>query len=151
MEVIRSLPENAAALTELLYNSRSVWDYPEDYANASKPLLRITPSFIEENTVYQLIESGQTIAFYSFTAAEFGRELNNFWVARGQQGKGFGTVLWRDAIKVARENNWDPFFILPDPGAESFYLRMGATRTGEILASRLPSGPRFQKLIFRIS
>lgn len=150
-QILRSVPDNADELTELLYDSRSVWDYPKDYAEASKPLLRLTPSFIAENPVFHMLESNRPIAFYSFSRAEFGMELNNFWVAKDCIHKGIGKILWLHAIEEAIANGWRKFFILPDPGAEGFYIKMGAVRTGEVLPSRLPSGPRFQKLIYQLS
>jgi GNAT superfamily N-acetyltransferase len=151
IKILRSSPELAPALTELLYESRSIWNYEKAYVEASKPLLRVTASFIAKEPVFHCLKNNRLIAFYSFCEAAFGMELNNFWVAKDSINQGIGRILWAHVLTEAKAMQLKEFYILPDPGAEDFYLKMGASRTGETLPSRLASGPCFQKLISRLS
>lgn len=53
-------------------------------------------------------------------------------------GCGLGRVLLEDAVVSAMARGWSVLRIDADPGAEAFYLRMGARRVGEVASSAIP-------------
>jgi GNAT superfamily N-acetyltransferase len=87
---------------------------------------------------------GRIAGFYSLREAsaldDAGSEveLNHLYIEPLAIGEGFGKRLWQHACETARRLGFERMAIPADPFAESFYLRMGAVRVGEIASGSIP-------------
>lgn len=121
------------AVTELCMRSKRSWGYDEEFMNQSRAALTLTPERVEDWTV-RLAESpgGELVgvAASSIGDAPGEAELELMFVEPAWMGMGVGCALVKDLadrlVKVGVETLW----ILSDPGAEPFYLRLGAVRVG---------------------
>lgn len=127
-------PEDAEALTELAWRSKSYWDYPPELMNEFSVSLTVTAEFLEQNPTY-LIENedfGEILGFYALEPDDGGRWwLRRHWVLPEYIGAGIGQLLFLHACELAETVGAEKLHILSDPNAESFYLHMGAERVGE--------------------
>lgn len=69
--------------------------------------------------------------------------LDNLWVTPERIGQGIGRQACEYLFRLARERGWTPLWVLPDPYAEGFYVKLGFSDTGERVPSRVPGGPVF--------
>jgi GNAT superfamily N-acetyltransferase len=65
-------------------------------------------------------------------------EIGALFVEPGVMGAGVGRVLWAHAVAAARAAGFVRLRIDADPGAEGFYLRMGARRCGDSPSGSVP-------------
>jgi N-acetylglutamate synthase-like GNAT family acetyltransferase len=83
------------------------------------------------------------IAFVAIVVSTARVVLDNLWVTPELIGKGIGRRACERVFQLAREQRWAELWVLPDPPAEGFYVKMGFSDTGERLPSRVPGGPTF--------
>lgn len=129
----RAEAADAATLTAIALDAKRHWDYPEEWIALWTPSLTITPAFISAHDVFVAACGGQMAGFYSLVSARARWELDHLYVRPAHMGRGIGRRLFRHAAR--RLHVRAPgvtLFIEADPHAEPFYLRMGATRVGEI-------------------
>jgi GNAT superfamily N-acetyltransferase len=77
--------------------------------------------------------------------------LDNLWVTPEQIGKGIGRRACERVFQLAREQGRPELWVLPDPPAEGFYVKMGFSDTGERVPSRVPGGPIFSTYRIQLS
>ena len=126
----RATPEDTAALEALQRRSTAHWGYPADYFDWAPGALEIPPSYVRDNPVYVLERDGQLIGFYGLTKEEGGLLLDKLFVDDDQIGHGFGRLLWRHAVEIARSLGYRTLDIGSDPNAAPFYAVMGAEPRG---------------------
>lgn len=131
MIIRRAIPEEAEALTELVYRSKGYWGYDEPFMEACREDLLISSDYIASALVYVGEEHGELIGIYGLRLEEIPM-LRDFFIDPNFIGKGFGKRLWNHLLHTARKINISTFDLHSDPYAEEFYLRMGAKRIGEI-------------------
>lgn len=134
MKIRAAKPEEAEALSELAWRSKSYWGYSPEDMNEFYPSLAVTLDFLEENPTY-LIEdedSNEILGFYSLEKTAEGEWwLFRHWIVPERIGTGVGQILFLHACEVAETVGAEKLHILSDPNAEAFYLHMGAERVGE--------------------
>lgn len=128
INIRRALPCEAILLSQLAFESKSVWGYDQDYLEAARIHIRISERDIYEDHVFVVEDDVNIFGFYHFKRIE--PELIWFFVNPRSVGKGIGRLLWNHLIKIIKELGITEFIIKSDPNAESFYIKQGAKRIG---------------------
>lgn len=132
MNLRRAQTADAETLTELALRSKAHWGYDAAFIEACRPELTITANYIGMNPVKVATASGQIVGFYSLAPRPDELELDQLFIEPAFIGRGIGKLLWNDAVETARELGHRSMFIVGDPYAETFYLKMGAERIGAV-------------------
>jgi GNAT superfamily N-acetyltransferase len=146
MNIRRAQASDAAELTRIAHEAKRHWGYPERWIELWRDDLTLTPEFIAGNEVYLAEDGGEALGCYGLAAASPNWALEHFWIRPAAMGKGLGRRLFEHAVAVAAAKGVTVLEIDSDPNAESFYLRMGAVRVGEIL-SEVDGKPRIRPLL----
>ncbi|WP_339167385.1 GNAT family N-acetyltransferase [Brevibacillus sp. FSL L8-0520] len=137
--IIRSpRPEETPALSDLAFRSKGYWSYDDDFMEACRQELTITPAFLQTSHVFLAEEAGNILGFYRLSVDETGAELSDLFVDPAAIGKRVGKALWNHLMDTARSLSIDHFLIHSDPYAEGFYEKMGAVRIGDIPSTVFP-------------
>lgn len=127
------------AIREYLVNfaieSNDIYFIRTASVDIAREVFDISESVFETGVVEVLKLNGEIVGFYTLkvhlpSENEFEHELGHLFVKAGQQGRGYGTHLFKRAVAIARSKGWKKLMWLSDPNAEIFYLKMGATVTG---------------------
>ncbi|MBL9117437.1 MAG: GNAT family N-acetyltransferase [Verrucomicrobiaceae bacterium] len=124
----QALPEDARLLTEIAQLSKGHWQYPLHWIEAWLPQLTVTAEFISKHPTVRAHIETQTIGFYALSQTEPTSDLIHFWLLPGFIGRGFGRVMFLDAVARARAGGVTTLRIESDPHAEGFYRCMGCIR-----------------------
>ena len=146
MNIRRAQASDAAELTRIAHEAKRHWGYPERWIELWRDDLTLTPDFIAGNEVYLAEDGGEALGCYGLVAASPNWALEHFWIRPAAMGKGLGRRLFEHAAAFAAAKGVSVLEIDSDPNAESFYLRMGAVRVGEIL-SEVDGKPRVRPLL----
>jgi maltose O-acetyltransferase len=124
-------------LTNLSFEAKRHWNYPEDYYITWEKELTITEEYINNNLVY-LARSGDEVAgYFSICQVESdfwsgnvfvnkGFWLDHIFVRPGFMGQGIGKELIQLSKDICKENNIEKLYIFSDPFARGFYTKIGA-------------------------
>jgi hypothetical protein len=137
--------EEAGLLSELCLRSKAYWPYDKEYLEDCIPLLKITEKYISEFPVFVCERNLEIVGFSSLMQKGDERWLDNLWVEPHFIGSGVGRDLYLYTIAFAKTHNWLPLRIAADPGAEPFYIKMGAKSIGAV-ESRVKKGLMFPLL-----
>ena len=140
MEIRPARTEEAAELSALALEAKAHWGYSTEVLGSWKQLLSITASDIASKRVFVGAIDGKTVGFYSLTPAAGAWELDNLWVSPSFMRRGLGRKRLAHALENARCGGASRVTVDADPSAESFYLRSGAIRCGEVPAP-IPGQP----------
>lgn len=141
LKIRKANREDAAALTEIAHEAKRYWGYPEHWIKHWQADLTILPQFVADNEVFVAEEDAEVIGFYALVVSENAAELEHMWVRPAHIGTGVGKQLFYHAMERAAKKKVREVGISSDPNAESFYLKMGATRTG-VVTSEIDGQPR---------
>ena len=142
--VRRARPDEAAHLTALALRSKAFWGYDAAFMAACVPSLTISAERIAApgEHVFVAEDAGGTIVGFAALRPDTpgGRdaELVDLFIEPGVIGRGYGRRLWQHTIEAARALGVRRVRIASDPFAESFYLRQGAERVGEVPSDAIP-------------
>ena len=108
--------------------------FPDEELDACCGPLAVSADYIREYAVFVAEDGVTSLGFFSLIPTDRVDviELDHFWVRPGGMGRGIGRAMFRSACDEALRRGMRTLFIVSDPNAEEFYLRMGATRTGEV-------------------
>ena len=136
----RAQPDEAELLTALAMRSKAVWGYSEEFMERCRAVLTLTPEYVDKHPVYVIDCAGEVAGFYSLKEIGAGVvELDLLFIEPRYIKTGFGSNLYRHALTEASRHGYQTMVIESDPGAEPFYVRMGARRTG-VVASTVEEG-----------
>lgn len=128
----RAVARDAKRLTRLVRGSRA---YEGKYAAAVEGY-RVGPDYIEAHRVFVAVgtdeHGGRVLGFYSLVLAP--PELDLLFVADEAQGRGIGRLLVAHMQSEARAAGLDRVKVVSHLPAKDFYHRVGALRTGTVLA-----------------
>ncbi len=128
----RANSSDTASLTDLAMRSKAYWGYDVSFMPNVAPLLDFGAVDITLAQIYVLDDGDACIlGFYQLTMIYNRPYLDDLWIDPPYIGTGLGKHLWLHALSTARSLGWDHLLIESDPGAEDFYLKMGARRIGE--------------------
>lgn len=134
----RGRADEAALLSDLALRSKGHWGYDAAFLDACRAELTLSPEQASQAVV--AVHRDAVVGFHLLEretdpeVADTGR-LGMLFVEPATIGSGVGRLLLDDAVRRARDRGWQRLVLDADPGAEGFYLRMGARHVGEV-----PSG-----------
>jgi SAM-dependent methyltransferase/GNAT superfamily N-acetyltransferase len=131
MKIVRAAPTQAAELTHIALAAKRHWQYPEQWIEAWRPALTITPDYIAAHEVYMLLDGDKPVGFYALSADTGMRQLDHLWLEPAAIGRGYGRALLQHAGSRARESGVRLLEIESDPNARGFYEKLGAHVIGE--------------------
>jgi GNAT superfamily N-acetyltransferase len=89
--------------------------------------------YLNENLIFVGEMDNRVVGFYALVQEIGSLELDHFWIHPDFMGQGIGRALFNHAISQAKIISPESDLkIISDPNAESFYLHMGALRTGTV-------------------
>ncbi|WP_340597091.1 GNAT family N-acetyltransferase [Bdellovibrio sp. GT3] len=133
---------NLSDINALIEGSRSVWNYPEEYAKASLHLITMDEKTLNSEICYE-IRNPELVGFLSFEKREDEVFLENLWIKKSTLKQGIGAATSKFIDQLANENGWSKIQVFPDPPAEGFYLKCGYINTGNKFPSRIQGRPTF--------
>ncbi|MEU7337927.1 GNAT family N-acetyltransferase [Streptomyces sp. NPDC007074] len=129
----RAVARDAKRLTRLVRGSGA---YEGQYA-AAVAGYRVGPDYIEAHRAFVAVDAdeqgGRVLGFYSLVLAP--PELDLLFVADEAQGRGIGRLLVAHMRSEAAAAGLDRVKVVSHVPAEDFYHRIGAVRTGTVLAN----------------
>ena len=137
----RARAEDAAVLTDIALAGKQFWGYPAEWIALWRHDLEVVPHYIRNEPVQVAEMKGEIIGFVGLSTADDDRYLEHMWLRPDFIGRGFGRVLFGEAVRLAREEGVRELRINADPNAAPFYLKMGAVRIGQEVYF-LPGGIR---------
>ncbi len=131
-------PDEAAALSALALRAKGHWDYDDAFLEACRDDLTVTRGQIAARTFRVATVAERPCGFYQLRGDGESAELADLWVEPEAIGRGYGRVLWQDAVATARARGFRELLVQSDPHAEGFYRAMGAVRIGTKPSTVLP-------------
>lgn len=137
-------------LWTLAIRSKSHWNYPAEYFEETKPLLKLSALQIGQGWG-EIAATTDRWAGYYFILPSFGEcQLEHLWVDPDFLGQGVGSRLLDKAIESVKNAGFhDTLRVYSDPGAEAFYLKRGFKRVGEV-PPKVEGGPRLPELVLKV-
>ena len=140
----------SGAISELALRSKGHWGYDAEFLAAVREELTYGPADCASGEMF--------VAYVGCDLAGFGRlsangsegELDALFVDVPWIGHGVGGALMSYALDRARDQGLTRVRLDADPGAESFYVRFGARRIGEMPSGSI-EGRVLPRMEFQIS
>ena len=132
MKIRKANIHEAGYLSDLAFRSKAYWGYSDEFMEACRDDLTVTPEYIASSLVFVLEEGDMIKGFMGMELENDRCLLKDLFIEPEAIGKGYGRALWRHMIEVAKDLGVRTVTIHSDPNAEKFYLLMGAKRIGEI-------------------
>jgi GNAT superfamily N-acetyltransferase len=152
IRIVDPRERSLANINGLIARSKAHWDWPEGYLEKALPLHTITPEYLRSNHCFEVLDADdKLIAFSSVVVSDARIVLDNLWVTPELIGQGIGRQACEHVFRFARERGWRELWVIPDPPAEVFYVKMGFSDTGERVPSRVPGGPNFSTYRIQLS
>jgi len=131
--------DEARLLSELALRSKGYWGYDQAFLDACRGAeLTLAPEDVEGQRVTVAECDGQVVGFYALAGDPSAGILADLFVAPERIRSGVGRALWQHAIAAARTLGFERLTLEADPGAEPFYLAMGAHRIGSVPSGSIP-------------
>jgi N-acetylglutamate synthase-like GNAT family acetyltransferase len=130
--------EEAGLLSRLALRSKAHWGYDQAFLDACRAELTLTPEEVLANRVTVAERDGQVIGFYALAGTPPVGILEDLFVEPEHIGASVGRALWSHAMVTARTLGFERITLEADPGAEPFYLAMGARRCGSVPSGSIP-------------
>ncbi len=90
----------------------------------------------------------KVVGFSSVTEKNGDMYLDHLWIHPACHKSGFGRMACEWIFEIGKNQGWRQLFVLPDPPAVGFYMRLGFLETGIQVPSRIDGGPTFR--LFKI-
>lgn len=137
--------DDAPALSALALRSKGHWGYDASFLEACRDELTLSADQVEMLRVV-VAEIGSAVAgFVALAGKPPLGDLGHLFVDPPLIGRGVGRCLFGAGVEAARAEGFEAFTVDADPGAEAFYLRMGAKRIGTSASASIP-GRRLPRL-----
>jgi GNAT superfamily N-acetyltransferase len=136
MTIQKVIPSDHEILTQITKKSKAYWGYSNEQIEDWSPFLTVTEEYIETNSVFNLMLDNQIIGYYSFFhESENSIKLDNLFVLPDFIGKGFGKLLMNDFLVRLQDLSVQKKVLNSEPNAESFYIKFGFVKIGQIETS----------------
>lgn len=126
----RARRDDGPALTELALRAKSHWGYDGEFLEAARPDLTIDEATIRRARISVLERASVIVGFYGLLGAPPTGRLEWMFLEPTVIGRGYGRLMWNEALKEAEAVGFSQLEIESDRFAEPFYLAMGAQRVG---------------------
>jgi len=136
MTIQKAIPSDHEILTQITKKSKAYWGYSNEQIEDWSPFLTVTEEYIGTNSVFNLMLNNQIIGYYSFFhESENSIKLDNLFVLPDFIGKGFGKLLMNDFLVRLPDLSVQKVVLNSEPNAESFYIKFGFVKIGQIETS----------------
>ncbi|MFC4453219.1 GNAT family N-acetyltransferase [Deinococcus sonorensis] len=142
-------PDDAAALSALAYRATAFWGYSPAYLAGSRAELEITPAALSRAESAVMECEGQIGGFSLLELDGASGRLRFLLADPDCLGQGIERQLWRELLERARALRLEQLQIVSDPYAESFFVSLGAQRTGLVPSASIP-GRHLPQLSYRL-
>jgi GNAT superfamily N-acetyltransferase len=142
---VHELPE----LSELCFRSKAVWGYDEEFMNACRGELSLSPHDLELTHIALAEAHRRILGVVQVKVSAEDAELLKLFVEPEMLRKGIGKALFTWATDIARRMGAHQMTIEADPDAAPFYRRMGARDAGAAPSRSIP-GRMLPKLAFDV-
>jgi GNAT superfamily N-acetyltransferase len=134
IKIIHAQTKDAGLLKDICLQSKSYWNYPEEWMEqfARSPI--ITPTTIHTDLVYKACNGSDTLGWYRLSLNPPAAELEDLWVLPVAIGNGLGRALFEHMLSRAKNNGVQTIELDADPHAVPFYEHMGCQVTGQSLS-----------------
>lgn len=136
IEIRRATSTDAERATELARRAKAHWGYPEEWMATWRDDLTITAAAIERHRTFVASLDGEVVGVCQLQEGDVGAMLEHVWVEPDVHRRGVGRAL----VEHARSEARGVIAVVADPNAEPFYLKLGATRVGDVSAP-MPGAP----------
>ncbi|WP_299773297.1 GNAT family N-acetyltransferase [uncultured Pseudoteredinibacter sp.] len=133
--------DEAAQLSDLAMRSKAHWDYSQEFMDACRDELRVSPSKITSDSYFCFVaEQAQSILGYYILKLISARqyELEALFLEPSAIGQGIGRALLEHAKTLTWQEGAQAIVINSDPNAEAFYLSAGAKKVGSSPSGSIP-------------
>jgi GNAT superfamily N-acetyltransferase len=128
----------AGLLSDLALRSKGHWGYDQAFLDACREELTLSPAEVRAKRTIVAERGGRVVGFYTLAGDPPVGSLDHLFVEPAEIGTGVGRTLWRHAVAAAQSLGFTRIQIEADPGAEAFYLAMGARRRGTAPSGSIP-------------
>lgn len=143
-------PGDAPALSALALRSKGYWGYDQDFLEACRSELAITPSEVVALRVTVATDAtDRPLGFSTLEGEPPDGEVGKLFVEPDRIGSGLGRLLWSDVASRAAALGFRSLRIEADPGAAPFYEAMGAVVVGSCPSGSIP-GRRLPLLTYQV-
>lgn len=134
--ILPAQPTDHLHLTQLTQQSKGHWGYTKEQLKKWAADLTITSEYITEHIVFKLVEENAIKGYYSLLHQDSKTiELDNLFIHPTVIGKGYGSVLLKDALERSRNKGYEKMILYADPHATDFYLKKGVAIIGQFETS----------------
>ncbi|MEM7426426.1 MAG: GNAT family N-acetyltransferase [Pseudomonadota bacterium] len=130
MEIRTARTDELAELSALCLRSKAWWGYDDEFMEACREELSLTPGDLESTAVAVLADGTQVAGVAQVDVDGEWAELDKLFIDPSAIGTGAGRTLWEWSVETARDSGAVKLEIVADPGAASFYEHMGAVPAG---------------------
>jgi GNAT superfamily N-acetyltransferase len=131
-------PDELPGLSDLCLRSKAVWGYSAEFLAACRAELSFDPRDLEATAIAVAEQDEKLLGVAQVRLDQGEADLQKLFVEPFALRRGVGRVLLDWAIDVATEKGAARLTIESDPGAASFYRRMGAYDLGEAPSRSIP-------------
>jgi GNAT superfamily N-acetyltransferase len=125
-------------LDGLCLRSKAVWGYDDAFLAACRTELTLHPDELRTTQLRVAERDATAVGLAQFKVTGGDAELMKLFVEPALLGSGIGRLLFEWATERARALGAVRMMIEADPGAASFYERMGARRAGFAPSQSIP-------------
>ena len=136
IEIRRAISTDSARATELARSGKAHWGYPAEWLAAWSGDLVISEVDIEKHRTFVAAVEGHVVGVCQLREGGVGALLEHLWVDPAAHGRGVGRALVEHALAQSQ----GVVTVVADPNAEMFYVKLGATRVGDV-AAPMPGAP----------
>lgn len=119
------------SLSAVARAAKAHWGYPASWLEQWSAELTISEADLDRFVAFVAEHEGGTVGFCALEPGADGWTLEHLWVEPRAMGREIGRALFDRAVAHIRTTDRRPMFIVSDPNAEGFYLKLGAVRVGE--------------------
>ena len=131
----------AATITELTLRSKAYWGYSEEFIEACREELSVSPDEIDDKEFHHAVAAIENciVGYYALKRLSRKRfELRALFVEPAYIGTGIGRALIINAKNHVLSHDGSTIIIQSDPNACHFYQAAGGVLTGEKESGSIP-------------
>lgn len=141
VEIRNAKAYEAATITELTLRSKAYWGYSDEFIEACREELSVSPGEIENSEFHHAVAVIENciVGYYALKYLSKKRfELRALFVEPAHIGTGIGRELTVNAKNHVLSNDGSTIIIQSDPNACHFYQAAGGVLTGEKESGSIP-------------
>jgi GNAT superfamily N-acetyltransferase len=133
-------PWQARRLTEIAFEAKRHWGYPEAWIRLWWDELVVEPQYLREQAAHVAMRAERIVGWIGASPVSGHWGLDHMWVEPAHMGLGVGAALLARVRVDLTARGVRSLAIVSDPNAGGFYERQGALRIGD--AASAPAGRR---------